>query len=74
MYTLFFQQFLKKFPNEHQLVVELSNTLKHGYENDANSETPEDLVKIINEDAVLFDRLVGVASKIAIHKKDMNPI
>ena len=52
MSTLFFQQFLKKFPNEHQLVVELSNTLKDGYENDVNSETSEDLVKIINEDAV----------------------
>ena len=74
MYTLFFQQFLKKFPNEYQLVVELSNTLKDGYENDVNSETPGKLVKIINEDAVWFDRLVGVASKIAIYKKDMNPI
>ena len=74
MYTLFFQQFLKKFLNEHQLVVELSNTLKDAYENDVNSETPEDLVKIINEDAVWFDRLIGVTSKIAIYKKDMNPI
>ena len=74
MYNLYFQQFLKKFPNEHQLIVELSNTLKDGYENDVNSETPGNLVKIINEDAVWFDRVVGVASKIAIYKKDMNPI
>ena len=52
----------------------MSNTLKDAYENDVNSETPEDLVKIINEDAVWFDRLIGVTSKIAIYKKDMNPI
>ena len=75
-YTLFFKQFLQLFHDVNTIVLEYSNVLKDAYEKDVSSDSKigENLVKTINEDTVLVDKIVGVSCKIETHRNDMTPI
>ena len=76
IYTLFFEQFLIQFPDDYNLVRTLSEQLRDAYKGDSGpeTETNDDVLRVINEDSIFFDKIVGLAGRIETFKNDMNPI
>ena len=66
----------QRLPEEQIILLDLSNSLKEAYENDIRTipSSGENLLKVVNEDSVWFDKIVGIASKIEKFKQEMNPI
>ena len=76
LYSLFFKDMFQRLPEEQIILLDLSNSLKEAYENDIRTipSSGENLLKVVNEDSVWFDKIVGIASKIEKFKQEMNPI
>ena len=66
----------QRLPEEQIILLDLSNSLKEAYENDIRTipSLGENLLKVVNEDSVWFDKIVGIASKIETFKQEMDPI
>ena len=76
IYTLFFKKYLKNFPEELDLVETLAMELQRAYKMDSDNdyETSEELYKTINEDAVFFEKIIGISNKLESFKNDFTSI
>ena len=74
VYTLYFKNYLSE--EDHLLVRDLAEQLRDAYRGDSGSdtETSEQLHKVINEDSSFFDHVVGISKKLESFKTQLNPI
>ena len=75
-YSLLFQSYLQNHPDEQKLVDCMIDDIRDSFKGDTglNTETKDDLNKLINKDSVFLDKLVGLSDRIALFKKDNTPM
>ena len=71
-----FQSYLQNHPDEQKLVDCMIDDICDSFKGDTglNTETKDDLNKLINKDSVFLDKLVGLSDRIALFKKDNTPM
>ena len=76
IYTLFFKKCFSQFPDLFITVQTLAEEIRDAYigDTDSNTETIDELYRIVNEDSGFFERIVGICDKLETIKKNMNPV
>ena len=76
IYTLFFKKCFSQLPDDFHTIETLAEKLRDAYKGDTcdDIETIDDLNRIVNEDSLFFEQIVGISNKLESLKTDMTPI